>query len=178
MTARLDSWPEPPEPEDLRRLRTRLLQSTRGAAAHIPSRDAEDVVQNAMVRFLRETPRPGAPSDDIRGHVALKRERANYYRSSARRPERLTDDPAALRRTSMDPDHEFVESRLTIEQIAGPDAAKLADVRGKGYSLTDAARVLHWDARRVEAARKQLERYAPRIARAVRAQLKEDPDGA
>jgi hypothetical protein len=44
MSARLDAWPEPPEPEQLSRLRRRLLHSTRGAASHVPSRDAEDVV--------------------------------------------------------------------------------------------------------------------------------------
>ncbi len=178
MTARLGSWPEPPEPDHLRRLRVRLMHSARGAAAHIPSRDAEDVVQNAMIRYLREAPRPDGPSEEIRAHIALKRERANYYRTRARKPELLTDEPVALRSDRVEPETGFAEAFLAIEQIAGADAGRLAVLRGEGHTLADAARLLHWDARRVEAARKRLERNGERIALAVKAHLKEDPDGA
>ena len=156
MSARLDTWQEPPEPEQLRRLRRRLLQSARGAAAHIPSRDAEDVVQNAMIRYLRESPKPGGPSEEIRAHVALRRERANYYRTRERKPEELTDQPAEHRVLHMAPQPAHIDAAVTIEQIAGPDARQLAELRGNGHTLADAASVLHWDARRVDAARKQL----------------------
>lgn len=177
MSTRLDAWPEPPEPEQLRRLRLRLLQTARGHAANIPSRDAEDVVQNAMIRYLRESPRPGSPTEEIRAHVALKRERANYYRTRDRKPEQLTDQPAALQPAGTGPEQGLIDAAVTIEQIAGPDARRLAELRGEGHALADAARVLHWDTRRVDAARKQLERNKDRIALALNTQLKEDPDG-
>ena len=53
-------------------------------------------VDTEMIRFLRESPRDGAPPDEIRAHVALKRERANYYRRRDRRPEQLSAEPTAL----------------------------------------------------------------------------------
>jgi DNA-directed RNA polymerase specialized sigma24 family protein len=176
MSARLDAWPEPPEPEQLSRLRGRLLRSTRGASAHVPSRDAEDVVQNAMIRYLREAPRPGAPSDEIRAHMALRRERAKYYRTRERKPEQLTEEPR-LQSAAAGIGTGHIEAALTIEQIAGADARRIAELRGEGHTLSDAARVLHWDARRVEAARKQIERHKDRIAYALATRLKEDFDG-
>jgi DNA-directed RNA polymerase specialized sigma24 family protein len=176
MSARLDAWPESPEPAQLLRLQLRLLQTTRGLAAHIPSRDAEDVVQNAMIRYLREPPRPGSPTEEIRAHVALKRERANYYRARNRKPEQLTDQPAALQSIHTGLDSALIDAAVTIEQIAGPDARCVAELRGEGHALADAARILHWDTRRVEAARKQLERYKDRIALALNTQLKENHD--
>lgn len=182
MSARLDAWQEPPEPEQLRRLRRRLLQSTRGPAAHIPSRDAEDVVQNAMIRYLRESPRPDGPSEEIRAHVALRRERANYYRTRERKPEELSDQPAEHRTVHTAPESAHVDAAVTIEQIAGRDARQLAELRGKRHTLADAASVLHWDSRRVDAARKQIERNMDRIALALALVLdpptKEDSDGA
>jgi DNA-directed RNA polymerase specialized sigma24 family protein len=182
MSARLDAWPEPPEPAQLRQLRLRLLRSTLGPAAHVPSGDAEDIVQNAMIRYLREPLRPGGPSEEIRAHVALKRERANYYRTRERKPEQLTDlppaeQPAALPSVGAEPDPGFIDDVVTIEQIAGPDVRRLVELRGERCTLTDAAQALHWDTRRVEAARKQLERNKDRIARALNIQLKEDPNG-
>jgi DNA-directed RNA polymerase specialized sigma24 family protein len=157
-----------------------LLQSARGPAAHIPSRDAEDVVQNAMMRYLREAPRPGGPTEEIRAHMALKRERANYYRTRERKPEQLTDQPAALVSTGTGPGPELIDGAVTIEQIAGPDARRLAELRSEGHALADASRVLHWDARRVEVARKQIERNKDKIALALalNTKPKEDLDGA
>lgn len=177
MTARLDAWPTPPEPEQLRRLRQRLVNSTRGAGAHVPSRDAEDVVQNAMVRFLREAPRADGPSDDIRAHVALRRERANYYRARERKPEQLSKEPQTLRGAAATETLGHVEAAVAIEQIAGGDARRIAELRGEGHTLDDASRILHWDANRVEAARKQIERHKDAIARAVNRRLKEGPNG-
>jgi DNA-directed RNA polymerase specialized sigma24 family protein len=176
MSARLDAWPEPPEPEQLRRLRQRLLHSTRGASANVPSRDAEDVVQNAMIRYLREAPRPAGPNEEIRAHVALKRERAKYYRTRERKPEALTGEPT-LKSAARGGGPGHVEAAVAIEQIAGADARRLAEVRGEGHTLSDAARVLHWDACRVEAARKQIERNKDRIARALDTKPKEESDG-
>ncbi len=177
MTARLDAWPTPPEPEQLRRLRQRLLNSTRGAAAHIPSRDAEDVVQNAIIRYLREAPRPDGPSEDIRAHVALRRERANYFRSSQRKPVQLTEEPQSLQGAPTTGQLGHVEAAVAIEQIAGADARRIAELRAERHTLDDAARVLHWDANRVEAARKQIERHKDAIARALNRKLKEEPNG-
>jgi DNA-directed RNA polymerase specialized sigma24 family protein len=177
MTARLDAWPTPPEPEQLHRLRQRLLNSTRGAGAHVPSRDAEDVVQNAMVRYLREAPKPNGPNDDIRAHVALRRERANYFRTRERKPEQLTHEPQILRGAPATERLGHVEAAVAIEQIAGVDARRIAELRGEGHTLDDAARILHWDANRVEAARKQFERHKDMIARALNRQLKEEPNG-
>jgi hypothetical protein len=129
-----------------------------------------------MIRYLREAPRPGAPNAEIRAHIALKRERAKYYRTRERKPEQLTDEPELKPAAAgIGPAH--IEAALAIEQIAGADARRLAELRGEGHTLSDAARVLHWDARRVEAARKQIERHKDRIARALNTRLKEDSDG-
>jgi DNA-directed RNA polymerase specialized sigma24 family protein len=177
MTARLDAWPTPPEPEQLRRLRQRLLSSTRGAAAHVPGRDAEDVVQNAMVRYLREPPKVNSPSDEIRAHVALRRERANYFRARERKPEQLAEEPQLLGGAAASERLGHVEAAVAIEQIAGADARRIAELRGEGHTLDDAARILHWDANRVEAARKQIERHKDAIARTLNRRLKEDPNG-
>ncbi len=177
MTARLDAWPTPPEPEQLRRLRERLLNSARGPGAHVPSRDAEDVVQNAMVRYLREPPKADSPSDEIRAHVALRRERANYFRTRERKPEQLTEEPQTLRGAAATEPLGHVAAAVAIEQIAGADARRIAELRGEGHTLDDAARILHWDANRVEAARKQIERHKDAIARALNRRLKEEPNG-
>jgi hypothetical protein len=133
-----------------------------------------------MIRYLREPPRPGGPTEEIRAHMALKRERANYYRARDRKPEQLIDQPAALRSTCTGPGPELIDDAVTIEQIAGPDARRLAELRGEGHALADASRILHWDTRRVEAARKQIERNKDRIAiaLALNTQPKEDPDGS
>ncbi len=177
MSARLDAWPDPPETDHLQALRHRLLQSTQGTVAHVPRRDAEDVVQDAMVRFLGETPKPSSPPDEVRAHVALKRERANYYRRRDRRPEQLTAEPVALHATGSGPDARLVQAAVAIEQIAGRDTRLLAELRGKGYTFDDIARELQWTPQRVDAARKQLDRNRERIAVALAIQLREVPGG-
>jgi DNA-directed RNA polymerase specialized sigma24 family protein len=175
MTARLDAWPEPPEPDHLKQLRSRLLQSTRGPTGHVPGRDAEDVVQEAMIRFLAEVPKPGAPGDAARAHVAFKRERANYFRR--RKPEQLSDELTVLRPGGSGPDARLVQAAVAIEQIAGRDARMVAELRGAGHTFDDVAQELGWTPQRVEAARKQLLRNKERIATAVSIQLlKEVPD--
>jgi DNA-directed RNA polymerase specialized sigma24 family protein len=176
MTARMDAWPESPEPDHLKQLRSRLVQSTRRPAGHVPGRDAEDVVQEAMIRFLAEVPRPGVPGDVTRAHVALKRERANYFRRSAHKPEQLSAEPTALRPGGSGPDARLVQAAVAIEQIAGRDARLVAEMRGAGHTFDDVAQELEWSAQRVEAARKQLLRNKERIATAVSIQLKEASD--
>jgi DNA-directed RNA polymerase specialized sigma24 family protein len=177
MSPRPDASAQPAEGERLLRLRSRLLASTGGAVAHVPARDAEDVVQEAMIRFLKEPPREGSPSDEVRAHVALKRERANYYRRRSRRPEALAGEPVALLAGGSDPDARLVQAAVAIEQIAGRDARLVAELRGQRQTYEDIAGELGWRKQRVEAARKQLERHKDQIAAAVAIQLKEVPDG-
>ncbi len=177
MNSQLDAWPTPPEPERLRGIRRRLLQSAQGPVANVPRRDAEDVVQNAMIRFLREAPQEGAPPDEIRAHVALKRERANYYRRRDRKPEHLSAEPTALLAAGSGPDARLIQACVAIEQIAGPDARRVAELKGKGYTAADMADELGWSKQRVDAARKQLERNKAKIAAAVAIQFKEVSHG-
>jgi DNA-directed RNA polymerase specialized sigma24 family protein len=177
MSTRPQASPVPSDQEHLSRLRGRLLASTRGSTASVPPRDAEDVVQEAMIRLVREPARADAPSDEIRAHVALKRERANYYRRRARRPEQLAAEPIALLAGGSDADARLVQAAVAIEQIAGRDTRLLAELRGQRYTYQDIASELGWSMRRVEAARKQLERHKDQIAVAAAIQLKEAPDG-
>ena len=178
MASLLDAWPDPPEPARLGHLRRRLLESARGGNAHVPGADAEDVVQEAMVRFLREVPNADSPPAEIRAHVALKRERANYYRRLDRRGEELTPEPTALLAAGDGPDARFLQSAVAIEQIAGRDVRLFAELRTSGHTMDDIAHVLDWTPQRVDAARKQLARYTDEIAVALAIQLREDSDGS
>lgn len=165
-----------PLPE-LARLRAQLLTSTRGKRASVPREDAEDIVQEAMIRFLREPPRDGAPSAEVRAHVALKRERANYYRRRGRRREQLGEEPVALLAGGSGPDARFMQAAVAIEQIAGADVRSLVELLGDGYTYGDVAAALGWSPQRVDAARQKLRRHRDEIAAAAAIQLKEVSDG-
>jgi DNA-directed RNA polymerase specialized sigma24 family protein len=173
MAHRLDAWTEPPDDEQLRRLRRMLLRSACGPTAHVPSADVEDVVQEAMVRFLREPPDSSSPPAEIRASLALRRERANYYRRCDRRPEDPVADPTPLLAGGEGADARFLQALIAIEQIAGRDVRALAEFRHRGYTFDDVAQEAGWSARRVDAARKQLSRYNGRIAAALAIHLKE-----
>lgn len=177
MVARLEPRFRHVEHDRLVQLRRRLLSSARGRAANVPAADVEDVVQDALVRFLRESPRAGAPADEVRAHVALRRERADYYRRRARRREEATVEPVPLLAAGASPDALLVQAAVAIEQIAGDDARIVAELRGEHHSYDDIARELAWPLRRVEAARKQLERYRPQIAAALAIHLGDAADG-
>ena len=177
MSTRPEASPQPSEGDRILRLRSRLLASTGGPVAHVPARDAEDVVQEALIRFLNEPPRDGSPPEEVRAHVALKRERANYYRRRARKPEQLAAEPVALLAGGSDPYARLVQVTVAIEQIAGRDARLVAELRGQRYAYQDIACELSWSIQRVEAARKQLQRHTDQIAAAAAIQLKEVLDG-
>ncbi len=167
----------PLPPPELARLRAQLLDSARGHRANVPQDDAEDVVQEAMIRFLREPQRDGAPSAEVRAHVALKRERANYYRRRGRRREQLGDEPVALLARGSEPDARFTQAAIAIEQIAGADVRAMVELRSEGYTYGDVAAALGWTHHRVDAARQKLRRCSDEIAVAAAIHFKEVSDG-
>jgi DNA-directed RNA polymerase specialized sigma24 family protein len=171
------SHASPLPPPELARLRAQLLDSTRGRHANVPREDAEDVVQEAMIRFLREPQRDRAPSAEVRAHVALKRERANYYRRRGRRREQLGEEPVALLAGGTEPDARFTQAAVAIEQIAGADVRALVELLGDGYTYSDVAAALGWTDHKVDAARQKLRRCRNEIAAAAAIHFKEVSDG-
>jgi DNA-directed RNA polymerase specialized sigma24 family protein len=178
MRAQPDQTSQTVGAQQLREIRVSLLASARGGNASVPPRDAEDVVQDALLRFVREKPRPAAPAPRVRAHRALKDERAGYYRKRSGRPEVLSAEPVALLAGGREPDALFAQAAVAIEQIAGADARALVELRGQRYSYEDCALELGWAPERVDAARKQIERHRKQIARALDIHMKEVQDGS
>jgi hypothetical protein len=129
-----------------------------------------------MIRFLGEVPLPSSPPDEVRARMALRRERANFYRYRERHPDEPTADPEVLLAAGAGPDERFLQAVIAIEQIAGSEVRRFAELRNRGYTLDDMAHAPGWDARRVDAARKQFERYKDQIAIALAIHVKEVPD--
>lgn len=170
MTIPAEAQPDPRDTEHLRVVRKALFGSTRGGNYHVPEPDAEDVVQDALLKYLAKPPSPGV-AEEARAFTALRDVRAEYYRRQARRPEELT--PRILPSSSAPADERLTEAELAIEQIAGPDVRLYCQLKKEGYTQTDIGRLPGWSQRRAAAAYKQFQRHHQPIAEALAIKLKE-----
>jgi hypothetical protein len=109
----------------------------------------------------------------VRASLALRRERANYYRRRDRRPEDPVAEPTPLLAGGESANARFLQALIAIEQIAGRDVRELAEFRSRGYTLDDVAHEPGWSAKRVDAARKKVGRHNGEIASALAIHLKE-----
>jgi DNA-directed RNA polymerase specialized sigma24 family protein len=140
------------------------------AAVRVPARDREDVVQEALLRLVREEqPRPGVPLK-AQARRRLQRATADYYRRESRRPRLTLLEPEEQGST-----HEVAASeaeswrkvrafRQRLEELAGRDAALYAVLKGLfKMSEREIAELPGWNANRAGAARKQLSRAKERF---------------
>lgn len=171
MRTAAESDPDPREISRLGAIRQALVGSARGGHHSIPTADAEDVVQEAIIKYLGN---PSAPdvAEEARAFMALRDARADYYRRRARRPEVLTGEVLPL--PSKPADQRLVEAALTIEQIAGRDARLYCEYKQKGHAQSDIGRVHGWSPKRAAAAYKQVQRHHQQIANALEIKLKEN----
>jgi DNA-directed RNA polymerase specialized sigma24 family protein len=171
MSTPAEADPGPRASERLRDIRRALVRSTLGGQHSVPLRDAEDVVQEAIIKYLGREPAPGV-AEEARAFRALRDVRADYYRRQSRRPEELTGEVLPF---SVKPsDERLVDAALTIEQIAGRDARLYCEYKSDGYTQADIGRLPGWSAQRAAAAYKQFQRHHQQIASALAINLKEN----
>lgn len=163
--------PDPREIPRLGAIRQAMVISARGGHYSVPAADAEDVVQEAIIKYLGR-PTAAGVAEEARAFTALRDTRADYYRRRSRRPEVLTGDPLPL--PSKSADERLIEGALTIEQIAGRDARLYCEYKQRGYTQSDIGRLPGWSRQRAAAAYKQVQRHHPQIASALEIKLKEN----
>jgi DNA-directed RNA polymerase specialized sigma24 family protein len=163
--------PDPRDPSRLRALREAMVRSARGGNYSVRLDDSEDVVQEAIIKFLGRPPVAGVP-EEARAFTALRDIWVEYCRRRERRPETLIGE--VLPFGSRPADSRLVEAALAIEQIAGVDARLYAEYKQDGYTQTDIARLPDWSPQRAAAAYKQLQRHHRQIASALEIKLKEN----
>jgi DNA-directed RNA polymerase specialized sigma24 family protein len=165
----------PYPPEDLAELRRRMVMAAlrRGVGWD----DAEDVVQEALAKLLREQPRTGAPPLQIRAFAALRDKRVEFMRARARERERRVqgalagpgadDEGRGVDIPEEDARLALVEACQLVCGIAGYDAMCFAALKALGATERDVAEFMGWPAHRVAAARVRLARKKATITRAL-----------
>jgi DNA-directed RNA polymerase specialized sigma24 family protein len=152
-------------------IRQAMVSSARGGHHSVPAADAEDVVQEAIIKYLGRPAAEGV-AEEARAFTALRDARADYYRRRSRRPEVLTGEVLPL--PSKPADERLIEAALTIEQIAGGDARLYCEYKQKGYTQSDIGRLAGWSPQRAAAAYKQVQRHHQQLASALEIKLKEN----
>jgi hypothetical protein len=156
-----------PTPEELRALRVRLHHST-AAGGTVPAADVEDVTQEAMLKVVCEEQREEAPSLVVRGFVALRQARAEYFR----RRSRVKEPPLEALELHEEVGRADAEARLIqledmVRAECGEDALEMARARQAGMTERELAEQLGWTPQRAGAARKRLKRAGDRLRSAL-----------
>lgn len=158
----------------LTRLRSLLVASARKQGLH--PNDVEDVVQQALLKIWRESPRPGAPAIEIRAQRALRDIRIEFYRQRSRRQgEYSAPEPGEDSRARSLPEelvyeeraYQLIELNDLVTRILPPDARTYAFLKMLKATEADIARLMGWSEKRAAAARVQLGRKKAEIVRAV-----------
>jgi len=150
-----------PEPsrDELRQLRADLLHGATRGRLYVPSADAEDVTQQALMKVVREPPHDDAPPLIVRGRAALKRAKVDYLRKRTRVSEPVVQPlETAADIGAIDARILLVELEETLRREVGPDALEYAKARQDGLTEKDLAQQLGWTPQRAGAARKRLSR--------------------
>lgn len=163
------------DPEVLSALRGRMVASAlrKGLGWH----DAEDVVQEALLKAVREHVRPGAPPLPARAFTALHDRHVEFVRRSARQRKREVPtehlEEAEVAKVEMgvneDPRLRLLELCLVVSAIAGSDAMRFAQLKSEGATEHDVAALI--GPRRAAAARRRLAKKKAAIAQALLAGL-------
>jgi DNA-directed RNA polymerase specialized sigma24 family protein len=156
-----------PSNEELRALRTRLRHSA-AAGGTVPAADVEDVAQEAMLKLVREERREDAPSLVVRGFVALRQARAEYFR----RRSRAKEPPLEALELHEEVGRADAEARLMeledmLRALCGEDALEMARARQAGMTERELAEQPGWTPQRAGAARKRLKRAGDRLRSAL-----------
>jgi DNA-directed RNA polymerase specialized sigma24 family protein len=154
---------------DLRSLQQMLLRANPGVM--IPSRDREDVVQETLLRLVKERP----PSSDIplqaRARTALRHAAIDYVRRESRRPPLGQAPPETSAAASPQTD-DLVSFVLRVHsrvcEVASSDVADYVVLKYLGYTEGQIAEHTGWSTQRAGAARKQLGRLKPAVIQAIR----------
>lgn len=165
------------EEAELGRLRGRMVRRARRLG--VPADEIEDVVQEALLKAIRERERPGAPGLEVRAFTALRDKRAEFARARARRL-RL-GSPIVAERLSLEGEleapgsgTELIELWELVREIAGEDAVVFALLKSLGATEEDVARIMEWPRSRAAASRVQLSRRKPLILQAMAEGLEEE----
>lgn len=152
-----------PSDDELEAVRLVLLK-----AARVAEGDREDVVQEAMVRALREEVRPLAPPLPARALRKLRDASVDLYRQQSRKKEPpqvasleahgdLAREDAALK---------LAETSDMVRAIAGPDVLQYALWTAARMTEREIAQQPGWSSQRAGAARRQLSRKMEALMRA------------
>lgn len=165
--------------EDLSYLALRKSLLSR-AERIVPLPDAEDVVQEALIKLLREEARPDAPDVRVRAFRALRDTRVDYFRKESRRQEKLPTVSISKVQTEVDRDEggfpaqalepvqrdsllELVELFEAVEQIADPEILEYLKMKVERQTDGEIAQQSGWDNRRVARVRKRFQRKRTEI---------------
>lgn len=143
-------------------LRRRLV--ARGRAYGLPLHDVEDLVQDALIKVLRERSRPGQPPVEIRALTALRDVRAEHFRRHSRETARVSTTGDELGDSepptggSAFSSLDVVELCESVRRLVGTDVMTFAVLKSMGATEADVATLMGWAPRRAAAARVQLSR--------------------
>jgi RNA polymerase sigma factor (sigma-70 family) len=154
----------------------------------VPVADAEDLVQEALEKFIRERVRPGAPPPEVRAFRALRDKRAEYFRRKGRHDRRQiaridegrnlaeeedSSGPAFVEPAEEEAGYRVAEILAALEQILGPEVVEYVWMKFRGLTMEEIAREPGWDKRRVARVRMRLARKKKGVAIAILGRLPE-----
>lgn len=162
--------------ENLGHLRKVMVASAaRGGRVRLD--DIEDVVQEAIIKALREKVRDGVPPFAARALRALADKQVEYVRvqqrGRARRDARPlagpgnSEDAHVIDLPEPDPGFALVEMHMLCESIVGRDSLAYAVLKSRGATDHDVAELKGWTPQRVAAARMRLARRRAVLLRAM-----------
>ncbi len=132
--------------------------------------DAEDLVQDALLKVMRQGVRSGAPSLAVRAFVALRDRRSERARMAARRAFLDPMPRSALAERDVgvtESGYAVVEICEVLTAIAGADVMKFARLKAQGATEADIAEQPGWSPQRAAAARIRLGRKKAALAAAL-----------
>jgi DNA-directed RNA polymerase specialized sigma24 family protein len=148
---------------DAARLRDELLRAVQTGAISARAQDAEDQVHDAYIKFLREKPRPGAPSPRVRAHKHLHDVQVDSLRRQQTRATHEAHIADLDVPTPLAAENEMAEIRESLAAIDDSECHIYTLLRLAGYSDNDIATIPGWDRKRVARVRKRLSRLKPEL---------------
>lgn len=162
-------------------LRRRLV--ARARRDRLTPDDIEDMVQEALLKVLRERTRPGQPVIEIRAYTALRDARAEFFRQRSRDTRRLVSTTPDGQGEVVLPEHleegrplDVVDTCEVVRQLAGSDVLVFAWLKSVGLTEADVAALMGWPASRAAAARIKLSRKRSLLVKAMRGEFLEEEE--
>lgn len=131
--------------------------------------DAEDLVQDALLKVTRQGRKPGAPGLAPRAFVALRDKQSEHMRAARRACYRSVAWAEVPERevAVTEPRYELAEMCQMLAEIVGADAMAYVRLKAVGSTEGDIAQILGWSPQRVSTARMRLTRKRADIAKAL-----------